>query len=228
MTAIDTTEMDLPEAPTRFCHAFSIPEARLRDIFQKGAALAAEMSKEELEETRVAMEEIADIYPRLRLDTSFFNDGDDYETNRNSFKAVIDRLERALVVLDQYFPEEFPTLHKFTPGMYIREIHVPAGSIFTSITHKTQHPFVISKGVCDICNEVGQVERYHAPYTGITNPGTRRVFLVHSDMVFTTFHVTDITDPDEWILANTEFENETLPGNTVLKCFSREAIQWQE
>ena len=214
---IATIEEILPE----------IPADRVREIMAKGREMAQTLSAEELQETKRAMDVIAEVYPLLRLDAPK-TEGDSYGEKRGKFKRVIDLLECALVALDKYFPEEFPTLHRFTPGMYIREIHVPAGSIFTSITHKTEHPFVISRGICDICNEVGEVARFKAPHTGITTPGTRRVFLVHSDMVLTTFHVTDITDPDEWLLCNTEHENEELPEEITLKCFSRKGLKWQE
>ncbi len=39
--------------------------------------------------------------------------------------------------------------------------------------------------------------QYEAPHTGITMPGTRRLLVMHEDTVWTTFHVTDLTDPKE-------------------------------
>jgi hypothetical protein len=186
-----------------------------------------QLTSEQASEVMAALRTLQEIYPLLRSD--FPKDrSKDYETRRSEFKPILNKLECALVVFDKHCPEEVPTFHRFTPGMYIREVHVPAGTIFTSVTHKTQHPFVLSKGVCDICNEVGDVERYHAPYTGITEPGTRRVFLVHEDMVLTTFHVTEITDPDQWLLENTAIENESLPEEYVAKCFTnKEELKWQ-
>jgi len=179
------------------------------------------LSDEQRAELSGAFDEIKEIYPFICLG-AVSDQTQDREVRRAEFKVKIDRLELALEKIDKYLPEEFVTLHKFTEGMYIREIHVPAGSIFTSITHKTQHPFVISKGVCDICNEIGDVTRYSAPHTGITEPGTRRVFLVHSDLVLTTFHATDIKDPDEWISKNTLHENKSFLSG--LKCYTRKEL----
>lgn len=187
--------------------------------FNRGAELYLALPQEQQAELLGALEGIKSIYPLLRVDSPTSQEGDRAE-RRASFKENIDRLECALETLAKFFPDEVPTFHKFTKGMYIREVHVPAGVIFTSMTHKTQHPFVISKGVCDICNEVGKVQRYAAPHTGITEPGTRRVFLVHEDLVLTTFHATDITDPDEWVVKNTVCENEKLSPEVVLKCFT--------
>jgi hypothetical protein len=187
--------------------------------FQFGVEMYLTLPQEQQAELQGALEDIKDIYPLLRVDSPISQEGDRTE-RRVAFKENIDRLECALETMAKFFPEEVPTFHKFTKGMYIREVHVPAGVIFTSMTHKTQHPFVISKGVCDICNEVGEVQRYAAPHTGITEPGTRRVFLVQEDLVLTTFHATDITDPDEWVVKNTVCENEKLSPTVVLKCFT--------
>jgi hypothetical protein len=203
----------------------SLSPAQIQKI-QEASAILKKLSWEELAEVAGAFRTMQDVYPLLRSDTPK-DLSKDYETRRAEFKPIIDKLECALVVLEKHFPEDFPTFHKFTPGMYIREIHVPAGSIFTSVTHKTQHPFVISRGVCDICNEIGDVQRYSAPHTGITEPETRRVFLVHEDLVLTTFHVTEITDPDQWLLENTAIENEALPEGTTPMCFSKEDVKWR-
>jgi hypothetical protein len=83
---------------------------------------------------------------------------------------------------------------------------MPAGSLITSAKHLTCHPFVISKGDVSVYVEGVEVDRYKAPYTGVTQPGTRRLLYVHEDTVWTTFHVTEKTDPDEIIMeiANVE------------------------
>ena len=118
------------------------------------------------------------------------------------------------------FPQvQIPVTHRFTDGMYIREIRVPAGMMFTSRTHKTQHPFVISSGAAEIINERGVRFLVRAPFTGITEPGTRRIFLVVEEMVLTTFHVTEEKDPDAWVEKNTFAENQLLPENFEQNCF---------
>lgn len=107
-----------------------------------------------------------------------------------------------------------PLVHRFTPGLYIREIFMPAGALVTSVLHKTCHPFVVSKGDVSVYEEGREVGRYKAPYTGITQVGTRRLLYMHEDTVWTTFHVTDKTDPDEIVQEITETEvNPLLPKN---------------
>jgi len=102
----------------------------------------------------------------------------------------IDALEAALVKYPQI---DMPVVHRFTPGLYMREIHMPAGSLCTSKIHKTEHPFVVLSGRCSVWSEGNGVEHICAPFVGITKPGSRRVLYIHEDTVWITFHVTDKT-----------------------------------
>lgn len=92
---------------------------------------------------------------------------------------------------------ELPVRHKFTPGLYIREIYMPAGSLLTSKIHKTQHPYVISQGRVSVLTEDQGWVELSAPHMGITLPGTRRLLYIHEDTIWTTFHPTDLTDVNE-------------------------------
>jgi hypothetical protein len=108
----------------------------------------------------------------------------------------IDELEAAIVASDK--PRaECPVVHRFTPGLYIREIHIPAGTLLTSMEHRLEHPFVISKGKVEVYSETEGAVIYQAPHTGITKPGTRRGILAIEDTVWTTFHVTEETDVEK-------------------------------
>ena len=104
---------------------------------------------------------------------------------------LLNDLEVALSKLPRV---ELPVTHAFTPGMYIREIKIPAGTMLTSMTHKTEHPFVLSKGSIKVTSDNEGSVIYEAPHTGITKPGTRRALHAITDVVWTTFHVTDETD----------------------------------
>ena len=103
----------------------------------------------------------------------------------------MDELEAALV---EYPKAECPVTHRFTPGMYIREIHIPAGTMLTSATHLTEHPYVLSQGVAYVTTQDGKREVLTAPHTGITQPGTQRAIYAEEDIIWTTFHSTDETD----------------------------------
>jgi hypothetical protein len=98
----------------------------------------------------------------------------------------------------QKLPEhEMVTTHRFTPGMYIRQIFIPFGTLLTSKIHRTEHPFVISKGDISVWTRETGAVRYRAPHSGITKPGTRRLLFAHEDTIWTTFHATTETDVDK-------------------------------
>jgi hypothetical protein len=87
--------------------------------------------------------------------------------------------------------------HRFTPGMYIREVFVPKGTYLVTRVHRTEHPFVVSKGRIMVWSPDGGVKTIEAPYTGVTRPGTVRMAIAIEDTIWTTFHATDKTDVAE-------------------------------
>lgn len=110
-----------------------------------------------------------------------------------------DVLNQADVEILKLPPRECPLIHRFTPGMYIREIFMPKDTILTTLLHLTTHPFFVLKGDVSVWYHDVPVQRYQAPYTGVTQAGTRRMLYTHEDTIWTTCHVTDLTDPDEII-----------------------------
>lgn len=122
----------------------------------------------------------------------------------NPIQGKVDRLQYELGKFPQI---EMPLTHRFTPGLYIREILMPKGAIVISRIHKTTHPFVVSKGRAAVMDEHGRVTQISAPHTGITQPGTRRVLFIHEDCIWTTFHPGNWpadTDPDQIVAEVTD------------------------
>jgi len=76
---------------------------------------------------------------------------------------------------------------------------MPKDTILTTLLHLTTHPFFVLQGDVSVYYNGIPTQRYKAPYTGITEAGTRRMLLTHEDTIWTTCHVTDLTDPDEII-----------------------------
>lgn len=107
---------------------------------------------------------------------------------------IVNALEAEM--LEQLPVVDCPLTHRFCDGLYIREIFMPAGSLVTSKIHKTEHPFIISKGIVSVSIDGGEWQMYEAPYTGITKPGTRRVLFIHEDCVWTTIHKNDDNNED--------------------------------
>lgn len=118
---------------------------------------------------------------------------------------ALNQLERDLAKCP---PVEHHEVHRFTKHLASREFHGKAGTLCTSKIHKTEHQFIISKGKVRIWSpETEEWELFEAPYHGITKPGTRRALFILEDLIFTTFHATDITDIEEleeWLCETTD------------------------
>lgn len=127
----------------------------------------------------------------------------------------LDQLEVAMSD-PRFTPAECPIKHRFVPGMYIREIFMPAGSVIISATHKQTHPFVISIGLVRVVSEHEGAVEYAAPFTGITQAGTRRLLYTVTDCIWTTFHPTDKCTVEEVIPEIFESHvNPALPDDFV-------------
>lgn len=107
------------------------------------------------------------------------------------------RLEAIEGEMEQMPQVELPLHHVFTPHLYTREILLKKGTLLTSRIHLTEHPFVLSSGAVSVWTEDGGCVFLRAPHTGVTKAGTRRLIYAHEDTIWSTFHVTEKTDPDE-------------------------------
>lgn len=132
---------------------------------------------------------------------------------------TIDIVEEAILKFPQI---EFPVVHRFTPGLYIRECFLPKNSLVTSVVHKKTHPYVVSQGDISVWVKNAPINRIIAPYTGITMAGTRRLLFAHEDTIWTTFHVTDELDPDKII-----FEATDSYANPLLDKTRENATPWE-
>jgi len=108
-----------------------------------------------------------------------------------------DKLNQLEALLIEQPQVECPLKHTFTPNMYIREIFMPAGSIVTSALHLTTHPFFILKGDVSVWYYDSPIERYKAPYSGVTKAGTRRLLYNHEDTIWVACYATQVTDIEE-------------------------------
>lgn len=110
---------------------------------------------------------------------------------RKEANDAIDALEVAF--LERFERIECPLNHSFFPGMYMREIFMPAGSKVTSKIHKIRHPFFVMKGVARVWIDGKGWGIISAPYVGVTEPGTRRVLDIIEDCNWVTIH----SNPDD-------------------------------
>lgn len=102
------------------------------------------------------------------------------------------RLEGEILKMDQV---PCPTKHYFSPGLYAREMFIPAGTVLTGATHRVAHLAVF---VGDISVwEAGKVKRLTGHHTFISEPGAKRVGYAHADTYCTGFFPTEKTDVAE-------------------------------
>lgn len=105
--------------------------------------------------------------------------------------------EQALQALPADARATFDNLHDFADGVYARSLYMPAGMVCTGKIHRTRHFFVVMQGSCTVVDSDGNRKLIVAPYLGITEPGMKRAVHVHEDVIWTTFHRTDKTNPED-------------------------------
>jgi len=91
--------------------------------------------------------------------------------------------------------ESPPLRHWLAPGIYAREIHLPAGTLVVGKIHRHRHLNIISQGSITCYTEFG-LEHHKAPSTFISEPGTKRVVLTHEDAIWTTIHPNPTNETD--------------------------------
>lgn len=108
-------------------------------------------------------------------------------------REQIDRLQAEMAKLPQ---AELETEHFFSPGMYLRRVYRPAGTLIVGKVHKKPHFFLCAKGEIIAWTEKG-MRRLQAGDVVESQPGTKRVTLAVTDSIGVTVHLTDKTDLDE-------------------------------
>lgn len=78
------------------------------------------------------------------------------------------------------------TRHNFAPGVYAREMFLPAGMCVVGKMHAREH-FMVMFGDASVWTDEG-VKRLQGFHLIRTMPGTKRVGYAHADTIFVTFH----------------------------------------
>jgi hypothetical protein len=88
---------------------------------------------------------------------------------------------------------ECPENHYFGPGIYIKEVTLPAGSVIIGKPHKVAHMCVLLQGKMIIAKEDGSKVELVAPMTFVSPPG-RKVAYILETVVFQNIFATEETD----------------------------------
>lgn len=116
-----------------------------------------------------------------------------------TFRDEIDHFEQALLGVGGTHRvggenDIYPLIHRFVPGMYCREIFMPAGAVMTTMIHKYEHFAFILTGKARVVSEQNGDEIIEAPAVIVTKPGTKRVLHILEDMRWATVHLTEGND----------------------------------
>jgi quercetin dioxygenase-like cupin family protein len=113
--------------------------------------------------------------------------------------------------------EDFDTKHHFAPGIYMRELFIPKGTVLTGRIHKTEHMNILSQGELTVWTEDG-MKRVKASTVIRSQPGMKRVGYAHEDSVWITVHK---NADDEQELARVE---DRLFADTFEQVFGSEGM----
>ena len=133
-------------------------------------------------------------------------------------ESDIQRLESALLDLPQ---ADCPITHRFAPGIYIREVRMPADSYIVGHHHKTAHFNNMLSGRLTILNDDGTKTELVAPQSFIAPPG-RKIAYIHEDVIWQNVFATDERDVDtldEMFLDKSESWQESKKFNQMLLSF---------
>lgn len=122
--------------------------------------------------------------------------------------GVIKNLETLMVDLVNLGIENqvdsYPLTHRFSDGVYLREIFIPAGELIIGKTHAHEHFNFITKGKAIILTKDGAAVLEGAQ-TLLSSAGTKRALYTLEDTVWTTIHhnpnnITDLVELEAFII----------------------------
>jgi quercetin dioxygenase-like cupin family protein len=107
-------------------------------------------------------------------------------------------IQELIKIVDSVPQLDIPVTHHFLPGVYAREITMPAGMTGVGHKHKTQHLNVVLTGRAIVTWD-GHTEEIRAPHVFESMPGAQKAFQVIEDFRLMTVHpnpknLTDIVE----------------------------------
>jgi mannose-6-phosphate isomerase-like protein (cupin superfamily) len=132
-------------------------------------------------------------------------------------REKIQALQESMIQIQCKQPEP---KHFFAPGMYLRELVVPAGMLIVGKIHKHEHFLLVLKGRAEVISEFGRMV-VEAGHISISPAGVKRVVLALEDTQFVTVHVNKEDSQDLAVIEAEHIDPEILAIETQQK----EALQ---
>lgn len=106
---------------------------------------------------------------------------------------TVEQVEAVMLDLPQ---AECPVIHRFGPGIYIREVTLPAGIFAIGHAQRQEHMNVMLKGRVTMINDNGTTTELVAPMVYVGKPG-RKIGYVHEEVVWQNIYATTETDVEK-------------------------------
>lgn len=134
------------------------------------------------------------------------------EVAKIGMRAKVDALEAALQSIPQV---DCPVRHHFSPGIYAREISIPAGTVITGAIHSMDNLVIVSMGCIRIVGDEGTRDVY-AGESLICKAGTKNAGYAIEDARWTNVFPNPNNETDVDILAEmyTESKASELIGGS--------------
>lgn len=110
--------------------------------------------------------------------------------NGLAIRDQVEELEKACLEEEQV---ECPVYHHFHPGIYMREVHIKAGTFAIGHRQTTRHMNIFQQGKVNYIESDGSTTLLEAPMIFTSDPG-RKIGLVLEDMVWFNVYPTNETD----------------------------------
>lgn len=131
--------------------------------------------------------------------------------------VAVERLEGAMLGLPQV---QCPVLHHFGPGIYIREVTLPAGIFAIGHEQRFEQLNIMLRGAVVVIGEDGGLKKLQAPLMYVGPPG-RKVGYVLEETVWLNVYATEERDIDK-------LEEMFLRKSDTWQAYSQELQRLQE
>lgn len=133
----------------------------------------------------------------------------------------IEDIEREFLKCEQV---ACPVVHSFAPGIYMREVALPAGSFVIGHHQNFEHMNIFLKGKVTMLNDDGTAVTLTAPMRFIGKPG-RKIGYIHEDVVWMNVYATDERDVEKLekiFLTKSDSWHESVEAKESLKLIKTE------
>jgi len=146
------------------------------------------------------------------------------EKKQLDLKTTESKMELAKVLLkeDQL---ECSVVHRFGPGVYIREATYCADSLIIGQEHVSDHINMLLKGSINVLDNNGNVQTLHAPFMFVAPPGSKIGYAL-TEVVWQNIYATTETDIE--ILEKTLFKTPKMFDDHIANKLKEDTLKHEE